>query len=88
MRAMNLKNVWSLLIATFLGLAAGAIPAVADDGAIVLETPRFRYEIGTNGVNRSFVDRATGINHLKPGGAGPCAIVWKAGALILISGRV
>ena len=80
MRAMNLKNVWSLLIATFLGLAAGAIPAVADDGAIVLETPRFRYEIGTNGVNRSFVDRATGINHLKPGGAGPCAIVWKAGA--------
>ena len=47
--------------------------------AVVLENAHVRYTVSSDGRNLGFVDRATGVDYLKPSGAVPCALVRRAG---------
>src|SRR5213082_445804 len=50
-----------------------------EQAAVVLENAHVRYTVSSDGRNLGFVDRATGVDYLKPSGAVPCALVRRAG---------
>ena len=68
-------------LATKGATAAAAGPVATGDSppAVVLENAQFRYSISSDGRSLGFVDRAAGVDYLKPGGAVPCALVRRAG---------
>jgi len=59
--------------------AAGSAATSDSPPALVLENTHFRYSISPDGRSLLFVDRATGVDYLRPGGALPCALVRRAG---------
>jgi len=63
------------LVALLIHLAA-SIPLAQSQ--IVLQNAHVRYTISHEGRSLGFVDRATGVDYLKPG-AGPCALVRRGG---------
>lgn len=50
-----------------------------ENAAVRIENAHFRYSISSDGRSLGFVDRATGIDYLKRGGAVPCALARRAG---------
>lgn len=59
------------LVCFFPWFGWAAEPVTGSD--VVLETTAFRYVIGSDGKNRAFVDRATGIDYLRPTPGSSCA---------------
>lgn len=60
-------------------LLAGAAATGLAQPSVVLENDFVRYAVSPDGRNLAFVDRATGVDYLKPGPATPCAFVSRAG---------
>src|SRR5438093_6730684 len=77
-------------LATKGATAAAAGPVATGDSppAVVLENAQFRYSVSSVGRSLGFVDRATGVDYLKPGGAVPCALVRRAGREFPATGAV
>lgn len=57
----------------------GFLQAVAASPPLTLETPHFRYTLSPAGVNLGFVDRASGLDYLRPGAPSPAALVRRGG---------
>jgi hypothetical protein len=79
--------------ASLIGLLLWAAVAAPAQTPIVLENAHVRYSISSDARNLAFVDRATGVDYLKPG-ASPCASARRGGkdfaatAAALANGRL
>lgn len=60
-------------------LLAGAAATGWAQPSVVLENEFVRYTLSAEGRNLSFVDRATGVDYLKPGASTPCALIERDG---------
>lgn len=61
------------LVALVASTLAPTLPSPADE--VVLENRHVRYVIAADGINRAFVDRASGTNLLRPTPPSSCASV-------------
>lgn len=72
---MKLKPVkYQLIAAVFFGIFMMACRS-SQNGNVIIENDHFRYEIGSDGTNLHFTDRASGTDYLDNGKVSKCACV-------------
>jgi hypothetical protein len=69
----------SALLAPFAAALAAGDGAPMANSVYAMENARVKYTISAEGKNLGFVDRASGIDYLRPGAASACALVRREG---------